>query len=65
MKSPCIDVCKFDGRTGWCVACGRTQEECRKWRKAARPKLMAISADLPRRLAKLRVRGDAVPGRSR
>ncbi|WP_303980584.1 DUF1289 domain-containing protein [Dongia mobilis] len=53
MKSPCIDVCKFDGRTGWCVACGRTKDECRGWKKSSRPRQMALSAELPRRLAKL------------
>nr|WP_197978440.1 DUF1289 domain-containing protein [Sphingomonas sp. CFBP 13603] len=57
VKSPCIDICRFDGRTGWCVACGRTQVECRGWRKAARPTLLGIQADLPRRLAKLAARG--------
>ena len=56
MKSPCVDVCRFDGRTGWCVACGRSLTEARGWRKAARPRLLAISAELPRRLAKLRAR---------
>lgn len=58
MKSPCVDVCRFDGRTGWCVACGRTLAEARAWRKAPRPKLMAITAELPRRLAKLAARDD-------
>ncbi|WP_230483985.1 DUF1289 domain-containing protein [Sphingomonas sp. Leaf21] len=57
MKSPCVDICRFDGRTGWCVACGRTQVECRGWRKAARPTLLGIQAELPRRLAKLAARG--------
>lgn len=57
MKSPCIDICRFDGRTGWCVACGRTQVECRSWRKAARLTLLGIQAQLPRRLAKLAARG--------
>lgn len=53
MKSPCVDVCLFDGLTGWCIACGRTKEECRSWKKANQPRLQKISADLPRRLAKL------------
>ncbi|MDE2563347.1 MAG: DUF1289 domain-containing protein [Sphingomonadales bacterium] len=56
MKSPCVEVCRFDGRTGWCVACGRTLAEARGWRKAARPKLLMITAELPRRLVKLRAR---------
>ena len=32
-KSPCIDVCKFSGQNGWCIGCGRTREECQKWKK--------------------------------
>ena len=31
-KSPCIDVCKFVGPNGWCLGCGRTREESRKWK---------------------------------
>jgi len=53
LKSPCIDICKFDGRTGWCIACGRTKDECRSWKKTPRPRLISLSAELPRRLAKL------------
>jgi predicted Fe-S protein YdhL (DUF1289 family) len=53
MKSPCIDVCRFDSRTGWCIGCGRTLAECRLWKKAPRPRLLAISVDLSRRLARL------------
>ncbi|MFZ6849065.1 DUF1289 domain-containing protein [Undibacterium sp. RuRC25W] len=33
VKSPCIEVCKFDGKSGWCVACLRTLAECREWSK--------------------------------
>jgi uncharacterized protein len=43
----------FDGRTGWCIGCGRTREECRAWKKAQPHRLNTISAELPRRLAKL------------
>jgi len=53
MKSPCIDVCKFDGKTGWCLGCARTKEECRKWKKRKKSKLKAIMAELPARLAQL------------
>ena len=31
-KSPCIDVCKFIGPNGWCLGCGRTRNETRKWK---------------------------------
>ncbi|TPG18831.1 DUF1289 domain-containing protein [Sphingomonas koreensis] len=53
MKSPCVDVCRFDRGTGWCIGCGRTLAETRKWRKTPRPKLLALSVELPKRLAKL------------
>lgn len=53
MKSPCIDLCKFDGRTGWCRGCGRTIPEIRAWKNARPQQLRKISAELPRRLAKL------------
>ncbi|MCG8314097.1 MAG: DUF1289 domain-containing protein [Pseudomonadales bacterium] len=35
-KSPCIDVCEFSGPHGWCLGCGRTRQECQKW-KAMKP----------------------------
>lgn len=56
MKSPCIDICKFDRRSGWCIGCGRTKDECKMWKKAKKPKLKAIKAELPGRLAKLDAR---------
>ena len=31
-KSPCIDICKFNGKNGWCLGCGRTKIEARKWK---------------------------------
>ena len=30
--SPCVDVCKYLGPKGWCVACGLTSKESRSWR---------------------------------
>jgi hypothetical protein len=53
MKSPCVNVCRFAGRTGWCVGCGRTLAECREWKKAPRPRLLEISRALPARRRKL------------
>jgi predicted Fe-S protein YdhL (DUF1289 family) len=57
VKSPCVNVCRFDGRTGWCVGCGRTLRECCEWKKAPRPRLLVISKALPSRLSKLSQRG--------
>jgi hypothetical protein len=55
VKSPCVDVCVFDGQTGWCVACGRSRQECAQWRKLTPFRAKAILAELPRRLEKLEV----------
>jgi predicted Fe-S protein YdhL (DUF1289 family) len=33
VKSPCIELCKFDGKTGLCIGCLRTLEETRGWKK--------------------------------
>ncbi|MGQ2929380.1 MAG: DUF1289 domain-containing protein, partial [Sphingopyxis sp.] len=46
MKSPCVEICAFDGRTGWCIACGRTKPECRGWKKAQPYQHRKIAADL-------------------
>lgn len=32
-KHPCVDVCRYAGPKGWCVACGLTSRESRTWRK--------------------------------
>ncbi len=32
-KSPCIDICIFTGKNGWCLGCARTKEEASKWKK--------------------------------
>jgi predicted Fe-S protein YdhL (DUF1289 family) len=53
VKSPCVDICKFDKRTGFCTACARTKDEARGWKKMTDHKRHAILADTPRRLKKL------------
>ena len=30
--SPCISICKTDPQTGFCYACGRTNEEKKTWK---------------------------------
>ncbi len=48
MGSPCIDVCRFDEATGWCLGCGMTRKDKKAWKKekSARP---AILEALPAR----------------
>jgi uncharacterized protein len=55
--SPCIDVCRFEGRTGWCVGCGRTILEIRAWRKMQPRARQMILKDLKRRVDRLHDEG--------
>ncbi len=50
-NSPCIDVCQFSGKNGWCKGCGRTREEARKWRSMKPFAKTAVLRDLSRRIA--------------
>ncbi len=52
MASPCIKVCQYDAKTGWCLGCGMTKADRRAWKhQAARRE--GIRAELPARLATL------------
>jgi predicted Fe-S protein YdhL (DUF1289 family) len=53
VKSPCIDVCRFEGRTGFCFGCLRTLEEARAWDRLTDHKRHAILRERSRREAKL------------
>jgi predicted Fe-S protein YdhL (DUF1289 family) len=52
-KSPCIDICEFTGPGGWCIGCGRTREECAKWKKMKPFEVKMIERDLKRRMVKI------------
>lgn len=56
---PCVSVCRFEGRTGWCVGCGRTVPEIRAWRKLQPQGRRKILSDLQRRLGKIASRSEA------
>ncbi|WP_244477084.1 DUF1289 domain-containing protein [Methylobacterium sp. Leaf117] len=51
---PCTGVCRFDGRTGWCLGCGRTVPEIRAWRKSTPFRRTALARELPRRVLQVR-----------
>jgi uncharacterized protein len=34
IQSPCIDICKIDGTSGFCIGCLRTRDEIREWKSA-------------------------------
>ncbi|MBX9596872.1 MAG: DUF1289 domain-containing protein [Roseomonas sp.] len=59
MSSPCIDVCRHDDETGFCLGCGMTRKDRKNWKreKQARP---AIRAALPGRLSNLAAAGNPV-----
>ena len=50
---PCVGVCRFDGRAGWCVGCGRTIPEVQAWRKLTPYRRAALLRELPRRVGQL------------
>ncbi|GJD55115.1 DUF1289 domain-containing protein [Methylobacterium dankookense] len=58
-KDPCIGVCRFDGKSGWCAGCGRTVPEIRAWRKMTPFRRDALARDLPRRVKRAAAEGDA------
>jgi uncharacterized protein len=53
VPSPCIDVCRFDPQTDWCLGCGRTLDEARQWRRLPPFHRHRIERELPRRLRSL------------
>jgi uncharacterized protein len=57
MASPCIDVCRYDEATGWCLGCGMTRKDKKHWKKEKerRPEIRAV---LPGRLAELALAGE-------
>ncbi|MBU2896740.1 DUF1289 domain-containing protein [Vibrio hepatarius] len=52
-KSPCIDICEFSGPKGWCVGCGRSREECQKWKVMKPYALSLLQNELSKRMAKM------------
>jgi predicted Fe-S protein YdhL (DUF1289 family) len=50
---PCISVCQFDGKTGWCLGCGRTVPEICAWRKMTPYRRTALARELPRRVGQV------------
>ncbi|EGD01827.1 DUF1289 domain-containing protein [Burkholderia pseudomultivorans] len=62
VKSPCIDVCAFDGKTGLCTGCLRTREEIRDWKKMTDHRRHQVINDRSRRETRVK-RAMANPGR--
>ncbi|MGI4848248.1 MAG: DUF1289 domain-containing protein [Janthinobacterium lividum] len=54
IKSPCIGVCIFNKPTGYCIACQRTKEECKGWKKMNDDDREQIIDDSKRRKKKVK-----------
>jgi uncharacterized protein len=59
MASPCIDVCRFDDETGWCLGCGMRRKDKKLWKKD-RDTRPDIRTALPARLSVLAAAGNRV-----
>lgn len=53
VKSPCVELCQFDGKTGFCTGCLRTLVEAREWKKMADHRRHQIVNERARREKKL------------
>ena len=49
LRSPCINVCRIEPRSGLCEGCKRTTDEIMRWPYASEAEQAAILADLPAR----------------
>jgi predicted Fe-S protein YdhL (DUF1289 family) len=46
VESPCIDVCKIDKDTGWCLGCLRTKDEIKHWKDYSKKEKRALLKEL-------------------
>ena len=63
-KSPCVDVCRYLGPKGWCVACGMTSRESGAWSSMKPYDRNTLLSQLKRRVAQLKARGQHHPSGS-
>lgn len=61
ITSPCIKVCAVDGRTGFCLGCGRTMSEIGNWVKLGENGREGVLETLPERMETLRKLGKLGP----
>ena len=49
VPSPCTNVCRIVGRTGWCEGCARTLDEIAAWSSMSDAQKLAVWAGLNER----------------
>lgn len=54
LRTPCVKVCAVDGRTGWCLGCGRTLGEIARWTSFSDADREAVMGALPERMGELK-----------
>jgi predicted Fe-S protein YdhL (DUF1289 family) len=57
VPSPCIDVCRMDETTGWCIGCARTLDEIAAWSTLDDMAKLKVWKLLPARRDELRASG--------
>ena len=57
VRSPCINICEIERRSGECRGCARTIEEITRWPLASEAERVAIVAALTSRVAARSRRG--------
>lgn len=57
VPSPCVDVCRMDPATGWCLGCARTIDEIAAWASLDNDGKRRVWKLLPARRAVLAGRG--------
>lgn len=53
-QSPCINVCEFLGPKGWCLGCGRTRQECQKWKTMKPYDRNILQKELHKRMSQIK-----------
>lgn len=53
VPSPCIELCRFDRKTGFCTGCLRSLAEAREWKKMSDHRKHQIINERARREKKL------------
>ena len=63
VPSPCTGICKVDEVLGWCLGCGRTEEEVAEWPSAGNARRADIWDLLPARIKALGIALTRLPWR--
>lgn len=53
VESPCAKICLLDPETGYCLGCGRTEEEIGNWSRFSPNERREISAKLAARMGSI------------